>query len=1598
MSSNASERRESCFAELDAAIDRHLPGESGRALSAFARRFHAQTPIEDLEGRNPDDFYGAIAGIRSLLERRDAGKPLIEVFNPQLDQHGWLSSHTIAQIHHPDMPFIVDSFLMALSRHDLILHGMHNVVLRVERGDDHSFLGMVDEGGHKEVIIHAEIDRLDRSEFPGFVADLEATLADVRATVSDFQPMRERVDQMLRELEQSPPPRPAEEISEAVAFLRWLLDDNFCFLGARGFELVDLPEGRTMRQVVGSELGILRNRSRPSRPRRIEDMKPATREFLLEPRVLHFSKSGTRSRVHRPAYPDYIAVKHFDADGNVVGESGILGLYTSVVYQEHPQRIPILRQRVATVLDWSGYDLTGFDGKVLKQVLATYPRDELFQTEPEDLYEIALGITRNHERNQVQVFVRQDRYGLFFSCLVYTPREIYNTALREQIQVVLTEELQALDAEFTSYFSESVLIRTHFMLRVDPNVSVEWDAQRIEQRIRALARNWDDGLRDALIQEHGESGARSLLIRYGRSFPSAYREAFDARMAVYDIGHMEKLRESGDLVMRLYRRLEDRPEQLRLKVFYCGPFLPLSDTLPLLENLGVRVQEQYPYAIDRNDGRDEPRPVTIYDFALRVEQELDLSQVGDLFEETFVRTWRGDNDNDRLNRLVLAAGVPWRDVVMLRAYGRYMKQIQFPFSQDFIADTLVRHAHLTTLLVDYFYALHDPDRDSYTEALRGEILEALDAIPSLTEDRVLRRYLDLVDATLRTNFFQVDAEGHPKRQLSFKLRSASIADVPKPQLPFEIYVFAPEMEGVHLRSGPIARGGLRWSDRQEDYRTEVLGLVKAQQVKNAVIVPEGAKGGFVIRQSTAGLDRDGLQQLGRACYSSFIRGLLDITDNRVEGRITPPPRVRRHDGDDPYLVVAADKGTATFSDLANAIAAEYDFWLGDAFASGGSQGYDHKKMGITARGAWVSVQRHFMERDIDVQRDPVTVLGIGDMSGDVFGNGMLLSESILLVAAFNHQHIFIDPEPDAAASVLERQRLFALPRSSWSDYDTRLISEGGGVFSRQQKSIVITPAMRQRFGIERERMAPDELIQALLRSPVDLIWNGGIGTYVKATTETHGDVGDKANDGLRINGCELTCKVIGEGGNLGLTQLARVEAALAGVSLNTDFIDNAGGVDCSDHEVNIKILLAEVLAAGDLTRKQRNQFLEQMTDEVAGLVLSNNARQTQALSIAERHCGDRLSEYLRFLHRMEREQDLDREQEHLPADTVLADRLRSGHSLTRPELSVLLAYSRMFVKERLVNSDIASDPEVARFVEHEFPASFNARFREQLPGHYLYPHIVATQVANDLVNHFGITCVTHLQEYIGGDTAEVVRALLIVRGVFGIGELFERLEGLRGQIPMTLQLDLMVELLRLGRRGGRWFLRHRRGRLVVGEQVAFYGPRIIELQQARSELPGTAIRPDEIAQVQRLLEAGVPEDLAEITAHATQAVEDLSIIDAAERSGHGVATTAGLYAELAARLDQPAVSSALMRIQPQNLWQAMERDALLDDLVTHTCTLTSHVLADPHGAMGDVWLDAHPVFEQSWQAIVAELLRDNPSDFSMFNMAVRKLGDLLRSL
>lgn len=1584
------------LARMESLVRAYVEGEEAERLIAFARRFHAQTRDEDLADRNPEDVYGALLAIWHLCDAPADAAPEVRVFNPQLDADGWVSTHSIAQIRHPDGPFIVDSFLMALARRDLTLHMMHNVVLRPQRGEDGRIVDLDEagDGAAAEVLIHAEIDRLDPEEVSAFEAELRETLADVRAVIRDFLPMRARVEALLEEMHACPPGIDAQELEESRAFLEWLLEDNFTFLGYREFALEGEGEARLVRQLEGTELGLVTRRARPARPRRLVDMADSTRAFILEPRILQFSKGGTRSRVHRPAWPDYVAIKRLDEDGRVIGEHGFTGLYTSNVYMESPWRMPVLRRRVQAVVDASGFDPGGFDGKVLRQVLATHPRDELFQSSERELLDTTLGITRNHERSRLQVFVREGRYGLFFSCLVYTPREIYATALREGIQAVLEEELGALDAEFTSYFSESVLIRTHFVLRVDPAQRRDWDPARIERRIRAFARSWDDDLRDALDAEYGETRARNLLHHYKLAFGPGYRERFDARTAVYDIGHLERLRGEGDLVMRLYRHPEDAPTRLRLKVYHAGAMLPLSDLLPLLENLGVRVQGQRPFTVQPHDTEVHVR--SIYDFTLEHDRALDLAVVGRPFEDAFMRVWLGDTGNDGFNRLVLATGIDWREVAMLRAYARWMKQIRYPLGQTFIADTLVRQGAITRLLVDYFHERHDPARDgARAEIVRGEILEALEAIPSLNEDRILRFYLDLVDVTLRTNFYRRNEDGSPRRQLSFKLASGRLAGVPKPALAFEVFVCAPDMEGVHLRSGPIARGGLRWSDRAEDYRTEVLGLVKAQKVKNAVIVPEGAKGGFVITAPTDGLDRDERQALGVACYSTFIRGLLDLTDNRVAGTVVPPPDVRRHDGDDPYLVVAADKGTATFSDIANGIAAEYGFWFGDAFASGGSQGYDHKKMGITARGAWVSVQRHFRELGVDVQRDRVSVIGVGDMSGDVFGNGMLQSGAIALVAAFNHLHVFVDPDPDLAASFAERERLFALPRSNWADYDQSLISSGGGVFSRQAKSVAITPEMRRAFDIRADRLTPDELIHELLKAPVDLIWNGGIGTYVKATDESHGDAGDKANDAVRVDGAKLRCRVFGEGGNLGLTQRGRVEAALAGVALNTDFIDNSGGVDCSDHEVNIKLLLGEVMAAGDLTEKQRNVLLEAMTDEVAELVLTNNFRQAQALALVDGHARGRVGEYQRFVACMEAEQGLDRRLEQLPDAEALAARVRTGAGLTRPELAVLLSYAKAFVKSRLVDAEIVRDPFAQRFAESEFPSVFNERFADRYPEHYVHAHIVATQMANDLVHHMGVTFPVQLQEYTGASVEQVVRAWLVVREVYAIAERFRRIEALE-DVPMATRDALMLSIMRLGRRACRWFLRHRRDRLDPQALVdAFAGPvaGLTEtwVRAAGDENGSAAERRD------ALLAEGVPEDLAVLGVDAGNQVASLAIIDAALKAERGFDQVGPLYVELARRLHLDVLSAAIGRIEPQSLWQAMERDALLDDLVTHTGTLCGCVLRDGEITLAD-WQKAHGAFTADWERIAGEVLREEGGDFSMYAMAVRKFGDLVRAL
>ena len=1563
--------------------------------SAFTAQFWSRVATDELSDRSPEDAAGMTIACFRHFQRRVWDSVHIDVENPEYERDGWASDHTIVQIAHPNMSFITDSVMMELSGSGLITHHLQNMVFAVVRDADGRMLRIDPKSpdARQEVLIYAEIDRLEADRLEPLGRRLDSILKDVRAGVSDFPAMKRRLRAIVGSLHASPPALSAEETEESIAFLEWLDKSSFTFLGYREFDF----EGGTIRQVPDSALGILRNRE-PASERLLAEQPADTRAFLLERTLLAFSKSGTRSKVHRPAYPDYIAIKRFNAAGEVIGEQGFLGLYTSTVYSERPDHIPLVRRKVANIRRRSGLDPDGFDGKILAHVLASYPRDELFQCSEDELFANAMAITQIHERRRTRVFLRRDRYGLFYTCLVFLPRELFNTQLRVRIQDLLKATLGAQDAPFDAYFSESILVRLQFTIRVPPGSSESVDIDDLQNAIVSLTRDWSQDLRQALVHECGETAGRLLIETYLDALPAAYREAHAPRAAVADIQDMERLSAQRSLTMRLYRGPEDPEDMFYLRVFHLGEPLPLSDLIPALEHMGVRAIGEHPYRINCASAA-----IAIHDFELSFGRPLDIAAVGGRFEDAFVRVWNGAADDDSFNRLILIAGLDWREVSVLRTYARYMKQTQFGFGQEFISDTLSKHPLIASHLAQLFVERFDPDGKGDGRALREQIVVLLDRVELLNEDRILRRLLDLIQATQRTNYFQRDAEGAPKPQLALKIAPRFLPNIPAPVPLHEIVVFSPRVEGLHLRAGPIARGGLRWSDRLEDYRTEVLGLVKAQTVKNAVIVPTGAKGGFFVRNPPAA--RDALMAEGIACYRQFISGLLDVTDNIVAGVIVPPERVRRYDGDDPYLVVAADKGTATFSDYANEVSAAYGFWLGDAFASGGSNGYDHKKMAITARGAWISVQRHFNERGIDAQKDPITVLGIGDMSGDVFGNGLLRSRSVRLVAAFNHLHVFIDPNPDPEASFDERARLFALPRSGWNDYDATLISRGGGVFPRAQKSIAITPEMRERFGLETTGCSPDELIHALLKAPIDLIWNGGIGTYVKATGETHADVGDRANEGLRVNAAELGAKVFGEGGNLGMTQAARVEFALAGGSVNSDFIDNAGGVDCSDHEVNLKVLFNQLVADGDLTVKQRNQLLVEMTEDVADLVLTNNFRQAQALSIAQRHVRDRLAEYQRFMSRMEADQRLDRALEGVPSDDVLADRATRGESLTRPELAVLLSYAKTHIKERLIGSSIHSDAVIADAIFDEFPSVIRERYAEATRTHRLYRDIVATIVANDVVHHLGIPSVVHLSDFVGGEPEEIVRAYFAAARCFGIREVFRSIEALDG-VDGETRLDMLLQITQLARRSTRWFLRHRRNALDVAGLTQHFAASITLLAQSRLALMGVSGRARRDEQIERWTEAGVAASVADACGNAAALVTTLPVIDAAERHNAPPQRVAEVFAALNASLSIDWLADQLSRVAPSSLWQAMERDLLLDDLMADQGLLAARINAElvTRGEVGadpaalEGWLTRHQSFVRAWRTAIDSAQRATTRDFSMMSMTCRKLGDLTKTM
>ncbi|WP_110666058.1 NAD-glutamate dehydrogenase [Salinicola halophilus] len=1592
--------------QLREKLAQRLPEEKVNRITAFAEDLYATAPFEEAAERQLEDVYGATLAAWHFMRTFDPTDAKVRIFNPNFEEHGWQSPHTVVAVLHEDMPFLVDSVRMELNRRGLTLHAIHNAVLAVARDARHHVeritgIRASDAPESRESIILIEVDRhTDQAMLADLEQNLHDVLRDVRTAVTDFEPMCERMRGVIGELrEQVTQGVSAADQDETVAFLEWLLDEHFTYLGYVESRFVG--EGSDVRREVveGSELGVLKL----DEPRYAEAVPFEAGETAdTQPALLRFAKSAWHSRVHRPTYPDHIAVVRYDAQGRAVGEWRFFGLFTSLVYNESPRSVPVLRRKVEAVIDIAGVNPKGHNGKLLLQILEVHPRDDLFQSTTEELAETAFGILNIRERRRVRLFVRTDHAGQFYSCLVFVPRDIFSTDLRLRIQNLLCQELDANFADFNPYLSESVLARIQFTLRFKGEAPVEFDRRALEKKVIGLTRNWREDLHGALIEALGEEAGNRQLQVFRDAFPGGYRDDFSARTGANDIRYLQALDEGAPIGVSLYHMAERAAGSVNLKLYHLDTPIPLSDMLPVLENLGLRVISERPYRIATAE-----QAYWIHDFTFeyRGVEEVDLGEMRENFIDAFTRIWVGDAENDAYNRLIIGAGLDWRQVAVLRAYARYLKQLRIGLSQAYIANTLATYTDITRGLTELFEQRFTPDGESDRDAACERIIESvngqLDQVASLNDDLLLRRYVDLIQATVRTNFFQPQADGGAKAYISFKLEPSKVPGMPKPRPIFEVFVYSPRMEGVHLRGGKVARGGLRWSDRNEDFRTEILGLMKAQQVKNSVIVPVGAKGGFICKRMPENADRDAIQAEGIECYRILIRGLLDISDNLDGTTVVAPTAVVRHDPDDPYLVVAADKGTATFSDYANAISLEYGFWLRDAFASGGAQGYDHKGMAITARGAWESVKRHFREMGINTQKDEFTALGVGDMAGDVFGNGMLLSDKIRLLGAFNHRHIFVDPTPDAAASFTERQRLFEQPRSSWSDYDESVISEGGGIFDRNAKSIAISPAMKEVFDIEADKLAPNDLINAMLKSRFDLLWNGGIGTYVKASTESHADVGDKANDGLRIDGRELKCRVVGEGGNLGLTQRGRMEAAARGVRVNTDFIDNAGGVNCSDHEVNIKILLDDIVQRGDMTEKQRNELLGEMTDEVGDLVVRDNYRQTQALSLAELQSQEGLGPYRRFINELEAAGSLDRELEFLPSDEQLIERSNNDGGLTLPELCVLISYAKSTLKSDLIAAELPDDPQLQQHVTRAFPGTLAERYPQDLYQHRLKQEIVATQLANNLVDHMGVTFIRQLRDATGASRVEIAQAYVIARDSFGLERLWERIEALDYKVESQVQYRMMLDLMRLLRRATRWFVRHR-GSLSVKECVDQFAPQLAQIQ----EDIGNRLQGDErdawIERRDALVEAGVPQATAAVVAAAPSLYAGLGIIQAARASDEKLQRVAEVYYTVGERLDLPWMMQQLNGLEVRDGWQAQARETFRDDLDRQQLALTVKVLGMAE-APRDVekrverWEQQHAALFERWNALLAEINTGTQVSFALAAVAIRELVDLAES-
>jgi glutamate dehydrogenase len=1587
--------------------------QAGSALAArrkdipsdFVAQLYARAVPEDLLCYAPADLAALAERAFDFLGERPPGAPKIRCDNVALKESGGRKSVTMIEIVNDDMPFLVDSVMGEIAERRLgVLLVVHPVFGVAREGGKLKALSAPSAEGARESFIHIHLEPIaDDAARADLVRALSSVLGEVRLAVQDWRPMLGRVNASVAELKTNPPPLPVDEIAEAIAFLQWLLTDNFTFIGVRNYRF----DGKALTPDYDSALGIMRSRELRvlKQGNELLEYTPEIMAFLKEPRLLIIAKANIHAHVHRRVYLDYIGIKRFDASGSLIGEQRIVGLFTSTAYTRTAHSIPYLRRKIAHVEARAGFDPNSHSGKALASVLEHYPRDELFQVDEDSLYSFALAILQLDQRPRVRVLARRDRFDRFVSVLVFVPRERYDSHIRVRIGDYLARVFAGRVSAFYPFFPEGPLVRVHFIIGRSGGEAPDIDAAALEREVGAIVRSWTDALSATLALVNAPEKVSGLFNRYRDAFSAGFQEAYSPSIAAGDIRLIEGLSDERPLAVDFHHRVEEDQRAVGLKVWSRQRPLPLSERVPVLENMGFRVVDERTYHIaPKGDGA---RDAWFHDMLLEradggaIALDADKARL----EAAFLMVMRGAAENDGYNALTLAGGLMWRDVALIRTLSRFLRQVRVPYSQDYMWATLVKHAGIAGDVVALCHARFDPhpeaakERDAKQKEIAARIEEELQQVESLDEDRILRHFVNAVQAAIRTNFYQADNDGNQRALIAVKFESGKITGMPLPRPLYEIFVYSPRVEGVHMRFGKVARGGIRWSDRPQDFRTEILGLVKAQQVKNAVIVPVGAKGGFVPKLMPKSPTREQFQAEGIATYKLFISTLLDITDNiHHDGSIVPPDNVVRHEGDDPYLVVAADKGTATFSDIANGLSIEHGYWLGDAFASGGSAGYDHKVMGITARGAWESVKRHFREMDIDIGVTPFTAVGVGDMSGDVFGNGMLREATTKLLAAFDHRDIFIDPDPDPAASFAERQRLFALPRSSWQDYDKKLISKGGGVYPRSSKEIRLSPEAQKLFGVA-ETVTPQALMKAILKAQTDLLFFGGIGTYVRSSSEGDEAAGDRANDAIRITGGELRVKVVGEGANLGMTQRGRIEAALAGRRLNTDAIDNSAGVNTSDVEVNIKIALSPLLQTGALTFEARNALLVEMTDEVARLVLRNNYQQTLALSLAQRRGLEDLGFQQRLMQTLEQRGHLDRAVEFLPDEIALADRRKRNVPLTRPELAVLLAYAKLTLYSELLDSNVPDDPYLGRELERYFPKEMSQRYDDALHAHRLRREIIATQLTNSMINRGGATLIVRIADQTGALPPAIAAAFAAVRNSFDLIALNGEIDGLDNKVSGKTQLDLYAAVQDLLLDRLVWFLRNVDLKQGLETIIAHYHDGIAQVAAALDTAlskPALAARD---ARVAELAKAGVPDDLARRIASLAvlKAAPDIALV--ADRAKKPVGEVTATYFATEAFFQLDRVAGAVPGIVVSDYFDRLALDRALDSIGDAERRLTAAMVGNGVAGAGagavDEWIKPRQAEVERIRAAIHEIAGSGLT-LSKLSVAASLLGDLAR--